>query len=274
MPELPEVETVRRALLDILPGRRLERVEVRRRDLRFPLPDDFEARLEGRRIEGLDRRAKYLLANLNDGTTWITHLGMTGALIDDAAASNSPHAHIRFSLDDGRRLVFRDARRFGFMALAETATLAEHAYFRHLGPEPLEAAFDGPELARRLKGRTGPIKTAIMDQKVVVGVGNIYASEALNRAGLSPRRKAGTVAGARADRLAAAIKATLADAIAAGGSSIRDYVSPSGAIGDFQLRVRVYGREGEPCSCCACASPIQRIVQAGRSTFFCPTFQR
>jgi len=274
MPELPEVETVRRALLDILPGRRLERVEVRRRDLRFPLPGDFETRLQGRRIEALGRRAKYLLAALDDGTTWITHLGMTGALVDDQAASNSPHAHIRFSLSDGRHLVFRDARRFGFMSLAQTAGLPEHAYFRHLGPEPLEAAFDGPELARRLKGRRGPIKTAIMDQKVVVGVGNIYASEALNRAGLSPRRRAGTVTGARAERLAAAIKDTLADAIAAGGSSIRDYVSPSGAIGDFQLRVRVYGREGEPCSCCACASPIRRIVQAGRSTFFCPVFQR
>ena len=274
MPELPEVETVKRALVPRLEGRRIQRVEVLRRDLRFPLPDDFETRLQGRRVEHMGRRAKYILAFLDDGQVWITHLGMTGALLGEDAASNSPHVHIRFTLDDGSRLLFRDPRRFGYMTLAETATLDRHPFFQHLGPEPLDESFTGAVLAKLLKGKTAPIKTAIMDQRVVVGVGNIYACEALYTAGLSPRRKAGTVTGGRAERLVAAIKETLKAAIDAGGSSIRDYVSPSGAIGDFQLRVKVYGREGEPCSCCSCATGIQRIVQAGRSTFFCPKIQR
>ena len=274
MPELPEVETVTRALAPRLEGRRIVDVDVLRRDLRFPLPDDFEARLIGRRVERMGRRAKYIQAFLDDGQVWITHLGMTGALLSEDAASNSPHVHIRFTLDDGSRLMFRDARRFGYMTLVEAATLDQHPFFRHLGPEPLDDGFTGAVLARLLKGKSAPIKTAIMDQRVVVGVGNIYACEALYRAGISPRRKAGTVAGARADRLVAAIRDTLRDAIEAGGSSIRNYVSPSGAIGDFQLRVKVYGREGEPCPCCNCATGIQRIVQAGRSTFFCPNFQR
>jgi len=274
MPELPEVETVKRALDTVMRERRLTRVTVRRRDLRFPLPADFESRLEGRRILALDRRAKYIRARLDDGTVLILHLGMTGAFIYNGAMADGPHDHVRFTLDDGSHVTFRDARRFGFMDLTDTAGLDHHPYFRHLGPEPLDKAFDGPALAARLKGKTAPIKTALMDQRVVVGVGNIYACEALFRAGLSPRRKAGGIAGRRAARLAEAVKATLMDAIAAGGTSFRDYISPAGRLGDFGLQVSVYGRSGESCARCVCDRGVQRIVQAGRSTFFCPVLQR
>jgi formamidopyrimidine-DNA glycosylase len=274
MPELPEVETVTRALSGLLEGRRIEDVTVRRRDLRFPLPADFEEKLEGRHVVSLSRRAKYILAALDDGHSWISHLGMTGAFLSDPDAWAGPHAHLRFALADGSSLVFRDPRRFGFMTIAETEKLAQHPFLRHLGPEPLGADFTGPRLAALLEGRIGPIKTAIMDQSVVVGVGNIYASEALYRARISPRRRAETVKGARAGRLVAAIRETLLEAIAAGGSTIRNYVSPSGAIGDFHLRVKVYGKEGRPCPSCICTTGVKRIVQAGRSTFFCPHFQR
>jgi formamidopyrimidine-DNA glycosylase len=277
MPELPEVETVRRGLALCLEGRRLARVVQRRADLRFPLPERFAERLEGRRVEQVGRRAKYLAMRLDDGMMWLCHLGMSGRMLIGTGRppEPEPHDHILVETDDGGWLRFNDARRFGMMDLWPAAELDTHRLLCGLGPEPLDVAFDGPALARRLRGKATSIKAALLDQRVVAGLGNIYVSEALHRAGISPRRLARTVQGGRADRLAASIRLTLEAAIEAGGSSLRNYVQTSGELGYFQHRWAVYEREGKRCRACGAACPgIRRIVQAGRSTYYCPRHQR
>jgi len=279
MPELPEVETVRRGLVPRMVGHRIQRLTQRRKDLRVKLPPRFAARVEGRTVLGIDRRAKYLLIRLDDGQTLIVHLGMSGrmTLHDAKSAAEHPfgrHDHVVFDMDDGWQVRFNDARRFGLMLLMPTETVERHKAFKGLGPEPLDSAFDGAALAARLKGRRTPIKAALLDQKTLVGVGNIYACEALYRAGISPRRAAGTVRGERAARLVAAIKAVLTEAIEAGGSSARDYVQASGKTGWFQQRWAVYDREGRPCPGCDCGGAVRRLAQGGRSTFYCPRRQR
>jgi formamidopyrimidine-DNA glycosylase len=279
MPELPEVETVRRGLVPKLVGRRIVRVLQRRKDLRVPLPARFPARLEGRSVLAIDRRAKYLLMRLDDGHTLITHLGMSGrmTLHDAGSAAEHPferHDHVIFDTDDGWQVRFNDARRFGLMLLEPDTALSGHKLFKGLGPEPLDDAFDGAALAARLKGRRTPIKAALLDQKTLVGVGNIYACEALFLAGISPRRSAHTVQGERADRLVTAIKQVLLRSIEDGGSTLRDHVQPGGELGYFQTRFNVYDRTGALCVTRGCGRPVRRLVQAGRSTFYCAHCQR
>ena len=288
MPELPEVETVRRGLADAMEGRRIEDVEVRRRDLRIPVPDDFAERLQGRTLERLGRRAKYLVGEFDDGTVLLAHLGMSGRMVietpEDAAGmpgrfahgtgAHGRHEHIVFRVGNGTVIRFSDPRRFGLMTLTDRAGLVDHPLIRHLGPEPTGDDFTGPVLAGLLQGRNTPIKSALLDQRVVAGLGNIYACEALFVAGISPRRKAATVQGARAARLADAVRGVLRDAIAAGGSSLRDHVAPTRELGYFQHSFKVYGRTGQPCPDCDCGGAIARIAQAGRSTFYCAARQR
>ena len=279
MPELPEVETVRRGLVPRLVGRRIVRLHQRRRDLRVPLPARFAARVEGRTGLAIDRRAKYLLLRLDDGNTLIAHLGMSGrmTLHDARSAAEHPfarHDHVVLDIDDGWQVRFNDARRFGLMLLAPSDKVAAHKLFKGLGPEPLDEAFDGAALARRLAGRRTPIKAALLDQKTLVGVGNIYACEALFLAGLSPRRSAHTVQGERADRLAAAVRQVLLRSIEDGGSTVRDHVQPGGELGYFQARFKVYDRAGIACPTKSCGRPVRRLVQSGRSTFYCAHCQR
>ncbi len=278
MPELPEVETVRRGLARALEGRCLERVEQRRADLRFPLPENFAGRLEGRRVVSVGRRAKYLATVLDDGMVWLCHLGMSGRMLigKGTAPPPEPHDHVLIETDNGGWLRFNDVRRFGMMDLCSSNALGDHWLIRDLGPEPLGDEFNGISLAASLKGKRMPIKAALLDQRVVAGLGNIYVSEALFRAGISPRRLARLVQGPRAEALAVAIKQTLGEAIAAGGSSLRDYVQTSGELGYFQHRWAVYEHEGEPCPKCGTATGgrIRRIVQTGRSTYYCPRCQR
>lgn len=272
MPELPEVETIRRGLAPLLEGRRLVRVTVRRRDLRRPVAADFERRVAGRRVVALARRAKYLLFHLDDGQAVIGHLGMSGRFAAKAA-DYRPHGHDHavFETDDGTAVVYNDARRFGLMEACDGAALDGHPLLRRLGPDPLDAAFDGPALAAAAGRRGTPVKALLLDQTAVAGLGNIYACESLYRAGVSPRRLARNLGAARAGRLAGAIRAVLHEALAAGGSSLRDYATASGDPGYFQHRFRVYGREGEAC---AAGHVVRRIVQSGRSTFYCPRCQR
>ena len=288
MPELPEVETVRRGLAEVMEGRRVERVEVRRHDLRIPVPEDFDQRLQGRTLEKLGRRAKYLVGEFDDGTVLLAHLGMSGRMIietpDDAVrkpgghahdlGNHGKHEHIVFHVGNGTVIRFSDPRRFGLMTLTDRESFADHKLISHLGPEPTGEDFTGTVLAARLLGKKTPIKAALLDQRVVAGVGNIYACEALYAAGISPRRQAATVQGRRADRLAKAIHDVLGEAIAAGGSSLRDHVAPTGELGYFQHSFKVYGRTGEPCPGCDCGQSVQRIVQSGRSTFYCAKRQR
>ena len=280
MPELPEVETVRRGLARALEGRRLTGVENRRADLRFPLPPRFRQRLSGRTVETIGRRGKLLLIRLSGGLTLIAHLGMSGRSRGFAAPLPplEPHDHVVFETDAGATVRFHDPRRFGFMDLIDTANAVRHPMLARLGPEPLGEGFSGGVLAPLLKGRRAPIKAALLDQSVVAGLGNIYACEALFRAGISPKRTAATVQGGRADRLASAIKAVLADAIAAGGSSLRDHRQTSGELGYFQTAFAVYDREGRPCPGCTCdpvaTGGVRRIAQSGRSTFYCARKQR
>jgi len=279
MPELPEVETIRRGLAARLEGKRILEIIQRRPDLRFPLPRGFAARLAGRRITRIDRRAKYLLIRLDDGQVLICHLGMTGRfIIGQGRPEPEPHDHIVLLAEGDVAVRFNDARRFGFMTLAAEGALARHKHLAGLGPEPLDPAFDGPSLAKALAGKRTPIKAALLDQRVVAGLGNIYVSEALFRAGISPKRLARTVQGERAERLARAIADVLNEAIAAGGSSLRDYVQTDGELGYFQHRWRVYDREGKPCPGCDCDTAktggIRRLVQSGRATYYCPRKQR
>jgi formamidopyrimidine-DNA glycosylase len=276
MPELPEVETVLRGLAPRLEGRKIVHVGVRCTELRRPLPARFAARLRARLVTRLERRGKYLLFHLDDGHTLIGHLGMSGRLFIDGRSLREParHDHLLFEIDDGTRFVFNDTRRFGLFDIAETAALDRHPLLRRLGPDPLGDAFDGATLGAAVAGRTAAIKALLLDQSVVAGIGNIYACESLFRAGLSPRRTGASVAGARAARLAHAVKTVLDEAIAAGGSSLRDYVQASGELGYFQHRFAVYRRDGEACASGAEGHVVRRIVQGGRATFFCPRCQR
>jgi formamidopyrimidine-DNA glycosylase len=277
MPELPEVETVVRGLQARLAGRRFRDVTLNRADLRTPLPQGLKAKLEGKRIERVGRRAKYILIHCEGDAVLLAHLGMSGRMVihePDGAWRRQKHDHIVFTLDDGAILAFNDARRFGMLDHVAAAKLDEHKLLRHLGLEPLGNEFNGPNLAALLAGKNTSIKAALLDQRVIAGLGNIYVSESLYWAKLSPRRKAGTVQGARADALAAAIRETLTRAIAAGGSSLRDYVQASGELGYFQHHWAVYGKEGEKCPNCDCARGIARIVQNARSTFYCAKHQK
>ena len=279
MPELPEVETVRRGLVPRMVGHRIQRLTQRRKDLRVKLPPRFAARVEGRTVLGIDRRAKYLLFRLDDGQTLVVHLGMSGrmTLHDAKSAAEHPfgrHDHVVFDMDDGWQVRFNDARRFGLMLLLPTESVERHKAFKGLGPEPLDATFDGGALAARLKGRRTPIKAALLDQKTLVGVGNIYACEALYMSGISPRRSAHTVQGDRAARLAEAIKRVLLRSIGDGGSTLRDHVQPGGELGYFQTRFNVYDRAGIVCPTRDCGKLVKRLVQSGRSTFYCAHCQR
>ena len=278
MPELPEVETVTRGLAAALTGKRLIKLELTRPDLRRAFPPNLAARLQGKRIERFARRAKYILMHIEGGGIAIAHLGMSGRMIITTPGEAPPrgkHDHAIFIFEGGVELRFNDARRFGSLDFVEDeAALEAHPSFHHLGPEPLGNAFNGPSLAASLKGKKTPIKAALLDQRVVSGLGNIYVCEALYSAGLSPNRLAGTEQGDRAERLAAAIHDVLTRAIAAGGSSLRDYVQASGELGYFQHQWKVYGREGEKCPGCDCSTVIKRIVQSGRSTFYCAKRQR
>ena len=280
MPELPEVETVVRGLRPHLEGRRLVRVLQRRPDLRFPLPENFAERLQGRRVLGIDRRAKYILVKLDGEETLLCHLGMSGRMV--LGCNNGeplePHDHVVFEMETGAVIRFNDARRFGLMDLVASDALESHKLLCRLGPEPLGNRFNGKSLAASLKGRRTSIKAALLDQKVVAGLGNIYACEALFFAGLSPRRQAYTVQGGRAERLAWAVRDVLLRAIAAGGSSLRDYVQADGELGYFQHHWAVYDREDKACPDCTCdlraGGGIRRLVQSARSTFYCPSRQR
>lgn len=286
MPELPEVETVRTGLARVLAGRRLTRVEARRPDLRFPLPEGFVQRLTGARVDALTRRGKYLLAGLDRGLTLLIHLGMTGRFEIEgcpahqdgesafAAPANSKHAHVVFETDAANRITFFDARRFGFMDLIEDSDMADHPRLRGLGPEPLEPAFNSAYLRAAFAGRRQSAKTLLLDQRIVAGLGNIYVSEALHRARISPNRAAGDIRRQQLERLVDTIKAVLNDAIAKGGSTLRDFAAADGALGYFQHSFQAYDREHEPCLSLGCRGVIRRIVQAGRSTFYCPVCQR
>jgi formamidopyrimidine-DNA glycosylase len=271
MPELPEVETTMRGLAARLRGRQIAALDQRRPDLRFPLPERLAERLIGRRLIGFGRRAKYIFSHLDDQQTLLLHLGMSGRLLFDGPPAG-PHEHLTFHFDDASCLRFVDPRRFGMLDLTPTAALQAHPRLAGLGLEPLAPGFDGPTLAAALAGRQTALKLALMDQRVVVGVGNIYACEGLFRARLSPRRTAGHLRPREAARLAEALRTVLLEAIAAGGSSLRDYVQTDGQLGFFQERFAVYGLSGEPCR--VCRAPIRRIAQANRTTFFCSHCQR
>jgi formamidopyrimidine-DNA glycosylase len=276
MPELPEVETVARGLAKVLDKRLIKRLELHRPDLRFPIPPGLRDKIEGKRVVSVGRRAKYLLIHMADGTVLIAHLGMSGRMTIGPASDfvRERHDHVVITTEDDIVIRFNDARRFGFLDVTDEAHLDEHPMLRILGPEPLGNTFNGPVLATRLAGKMTPIKAALLDQKIVAGLGNIYVSEALYQASLSPLRLATTVQGIRAERLATAIKDVLGRAIAAGGSSLRDYVQTSGELGYFQHHWAVYGREGEKCPTCTCTEGIRRIVQSNRSTFYCAKRQR
>ena len=271
VPELPEVETTMRALASKLQGKSIIRLVQRRPDLRFPLPKDLPNKLESQRFVRMSRRAKYILIDLSNKKTLILHLGMSGRLLLDAG-DNLPHAHLVFHFDNGRYLAFVDPRRFGMLDLWPSDRLAEHKWLNHLGLEPLSGQFDGNALLGMLAGRLTPLKSALLDQQRVVGIGNIYACESLFRARLSPLRQAMTVGPKQAVRLASSIQNVLNDAIEAGGSSLRDYTQSNGELGNFQSMFQVYGREGQPCL--ICGSLIEKIVQSGRSTFWCKRCQR
>ena len=279
MPELPEVETVMRGLQQRLEGRVIVRATAHRPDLRWPLPEGLERRLTGARVTGFRRRAKYILMRLAGGDSVLLHLGMSGRMVLGPARPNqpTPHEHLVLETDDGWRLGFVDPRRFGSVDLVPTRLEDRHRLLAELGPEPLDAGFTPALLSAALAGKRTPIKAALLDQKVVAGLGNIYVCEALFRARLSPLRSAHTVPGSRAARLVPAIKETLQEAIVAGGSSLRDYVQPDGALGYFQHAWKVYGHEDEPCERCpakpACPG-VRRVVQSARSTFYCPRSQR
>jgi formamidopyrimidine-DNA glycosylase len=281
MPELPEVETVRQGLTPVLVGRRLVRVQANRPNLRLPIPVDLAQRCVGRTVTALDRRAKYLLLRLEGGTVALIHLGMSGSMVArrvEAHPETGTHDHVIFETDDGWRVTFRDPRRFGLITLATEEELATHSLLAKLGPEPLSEAFDARVLVAALGGKLTSIKAALLDQRIVAGLGNIYVCEALFRAGISPKRIAATVTGRRADRLAEAIRQVLEEAVAAGGSSLRDHRQADGELGYFQHTFAVYDREGKACPGCDCdlekTGGIERMTQSGRSTFFCARRQR
>lgn len=296
MPELPEVETVRRGLQPAMEGARLTRLELRRPDLRFPFPPGLAEALEGSRIESLSRRAKYLLVHFDNGRTAIAHLGMSGSFrIEEGEAQETPgafhhprskdekHDHVVFHLAEGdrrRRVIYNDPRRFGFLLLADTERLSEHAFLKDLGPEPTGNSLDAEMLAAAFAGKRAPLKAALLDQTLIAGLGNIYVCEALHRAGLSPSRAAATLVdkkgrpGKKLPLLAESVRDVIAEAIAAGGSTLRDHIQADGSLGYFQHTFRVYGRENQICTTPGCGQPIRRIVQSGRSTFYCARCQK
>ena len=293
MPELPEVETVRRGLQPVMEGFRIVRMEVRRKDLRFPFQRDFVARLAGQTVTGLGRRAKYLLADLASGDVLLMHLGMSGSFRvvkeDDASvpgqfrharAKDGAHDHVVFHMSSGAAIVFNDPRRFGYMKVIARKALNEEPLLSGLGPEPLGNEFDAAMLARSCANKKTSLKAALLDQRVVAGLGNIYVCEALFRAHLSPRRLAATLATKQAEptdharRLVTAIHAVLNQAIKAGGSSLRDHRQTSGELGYFQHSFQVYDREGEKCQTAGCSGIVKRFTQNGRSTFWCPKCQK
>lgn len=283
MPELPEVETVRRGLEPVLVGNRLVSVEVRRPDLRWPFPDRLAERLTGRVPLAVRRRSKYVLVDLDGDETLILHLGMSGRiLISDLPAQSTYHVparhdrhdHVEMLTEAGQRIVFNDPRRFGAIDLTPTPELDTHRLLSGLGPEPFSNAFSPAYLAGALKGRRAPIKSALLDQRLVAGLGNIYVCEALFRAGIDPRRAAGRISGQRLENLAGHIRDVLIEAIRSGGSSLRDHRQTNGELGYFQHNFAVYDREGEPCVREGCKGTVRRIVQSGRSTFHCPKCQR
>ncbi len=283
MPELPEVETVRRGLAPAMEGRVIAHALQRRPDLRWPLPDRFAERLTGQRVLRLGRRSKYILADLSSGETLIIHLGMSGRMLISGTAQGSfhhsagehaKHDHVVLDMEGGARVVFNDARRFGAMDLWPTEAIHTHKLLANLGPEPLGNAFHADYLTPQLANRMTPIKSALLDQKIIAGLGNIYVCEALHRAGISPRRMAGSISARRIAALVGHVNATIADALDAGGSSLRDYRQADGELGYFQHRFRVYGREGEACVTPGCTGAVRRLVQAGRSSFYCASCQR
>lgn len=293
MPELPEVETVRLGLVPAMEGARFVKVEARRPDLRWPFPKDFVKRLEGKSVTGLGRRAKYLLVDLSSGEVLIMHLGMSGSFrvakngeeimpgeFEHERSKAATHDHVVFHMSSGATVIFNDPRRFGFMKLVPRAQFDQEPLLRLIGPEPLGNEFGPALLARACRGKKTSLKAALSDQRVVAGLGNIYVCEALHRAHVSPKRLASTIAAKngepnqRAAALADAIKAVLNDAIKAGGSSLRDHRRTNGDLGYFQHSFRVYDREGEKCPTRGCKGTIKRIVQTGRSTFFCPVCQK
>jgi formamidopyrimidine-DNA glycosylase len=283
MPELPEVETVRRGLEPVMAGRVILRAQVNRPDLRWPFPPRMAERLTGQRVERLRRRSKYILTDLSSGETLLIHLGMSGRMLVSGAPlgqfhhphpAPEKHDHVVLTMDGGARITFNDARRFGAMDLVATERAEQHPLLAGLGPEPFGNSFDEAYLVARLKGRNTPVKSALLDQRVVAGLGNIYVCETLYRAGIHPARKAGRLSAARVAGLVPLIRQVLAEAIEAGGSSLRDYRQADGELGYFQHSFHVYDREAQPCRTLGCAGTVQRIVQSGRSSFFCPLCQR
>jgi formamidopyrimidine-DNA glycosylase len=296
MPELPEVETVKRGLEPVLLGRRIKNVTLRRENLRFPFPDGFAGNLQNARVEALTRRAKYILIDLDNGQTLIAHLGMTGRFTAFNAQgisnlgefyfetgageqADGPHGHVVFELDDGSRLIYSDPRRFGMMDLASTAHLYEHRLLKGLGVEPLGNALSTHYLISKFQNKSSPLKAALLDQRIIAGLGNIYVCEALHRAGLKPQRTAGSLVkpkthDPRLDALVRHIRDILNEAIQAGGSTLQDFASTGGEQGSYQQRFSAYDREGEPCQTVNCTGTIKRIVQSGRSSFYCPVCQK
>ncbi len=283
MPELPEVETVRRGLLPVMEGQVIATAHVNREGLRWPFPAGMAARLTGQRVLGLRRRSKYILADLESGETLLVHLGMSGRMLISGAMlgafhhdhpAPAKHDHVVFDMAGGARITFNDARRFGAMDLMATNGAEAHPLLSALGPEPLGNGFDEDYLVARLKGRNTPVKSALLDQRVVAGLGNIYVCEVLFRAGISPVRLAGQIAARRVRGLVPIIRQVLTEAIEAGGSSLRDYRQADGELGYFQHSFHVYDREGQPCAKPGCGGTVGRVVQAGRSSFYCPVCQR
>jgi formamidopyrimidine-DNA glycosylase len=283
MPELPEVETVRRGLAPVMEGQVIARADVNRPDLRWPFPERMAERLTGQRVERLRRRSKYILADLGSGETLLVHLGMSGRMLVSGDAlgvfvhdhpTPEKHDHVVLHMESGARITFNDPRRFGAMDLMPTASAEDHKLLAVLGPEPLGNAFNEDHLITAFKGKMTPVKAALLDQKIVAGLGNIYVCEALFRAGIHPRRKAGRIAKPRVAALVPIIRQVLADAIEAGGSSLRDFRQADGELGYFQHSFDAYGREGAACRRAGCEGKIGRIVQSGRSSFFCPQCQR
>ncbi|WP_170761381.1 bifunctional DNA-formamidopyrimidine glycosylase/DNA-(apurinic or apyrimidinic site) lyase [Ruegeria lacuscaerulensis] len=283
MPELPEVETVRRGLSPAMEGVVIERADVNRPDLRWPFPDRMDERLAGQRVDQLRRRSKYILADLSSGETLLIHLGMSGRMTVSGDplgqfAHKHPmpekHDHVVFHMANGARVTFNDPRRFGAMDLLPTATAEDHKLLSVLGPEPLGNDFHEQHLIDAFRGKNSPVKSALLDQGIVAGLGNIYVCEALYRAGVSPRRKAGQISAARVAALVPIIRQVLQDAIEAGGSSLRDFRQADGELGYFQHSFDVYGREGDPCRTDGCDALIKRITQSGRSSFYCAQCQR
>lgn len=292
MPELPEVETVRAGLAPVMEGAVIVRADVNRPDLRWPFPTDMAARLAGQRVLGLQRRSKYILADLSSGETLLIHLGMSGRMLISGDPSNhgfasgktgqfvhdhpapEKHDHVVLHMENGARITFNDPRRFGAMDLFDTALGEAHPLLARLGPEPLGNSFDEGYLATVLKAKQTPIKSALLDQRIVAGLGNIYVCEVLFRGRISPRRRAATLSARRAGALVPIIRDVLRDAIAAGGSSLRDFRQADGELGYFQHNFDVYDREGQACRSEGCTGTVRRIVQAGRSSFYCPKCQR